>query len=309
MIETVLWGANNIYTTRSPDGTVHRNLRIKGKILGDDEGDEYNPLAPGDLVALDDSQGTLLIVGRQERRNRVARWNRKRWSVQVVAANVDLIYLVTSTQDPPYRAAFIDRVLVMAELEGIPAALVVNKSDYPAPEAAQEHMKELQRQGYPVLHTVATADGLQIDDFRRHSTGKTSVLFGQSGVGKSSLVNALIPAAELATGTISHKYSRGRHTTTLARQVVATDPALGGAIYIDTPGVREFDLFGYACTDAAAGFREFQPLIPSCRMPGCTHTHEPDCSVREALKQGTITHGRYQSYCRIAADLQGEGGR
>lgn len=304
---TVLWGANNIYTLRTPAGEILPHRRIKGKVLPGTEEEEYNPLAPGDVVTIGGGEDTR-ILSRRPRRNLVRRWNRKRRALQAIAANVDTILVVSSAADPPYRAGFVDRVLAMAELEGIPAALVLNKVDYPVPPEVEEHLAVLRDLGYPQYRTVARNEAKSSprvpEELRHHTSGTVTVLVGRSGVGKSSLINLLVPEADLTTGATSFRYSRGRHTTTLARQVIACDPRLDGAMYIDTPGVREFDLEGYSCTEIAAGFREFRPLLPDCRLPGCTHLHEPGCAVREGLARGRVTQARYQSYRVLAESIR-----
>lgn len=312
VVATVLWGANNIYSVRTLAGVVHEHIRIKGKILTDTEEQEYNPLAPGDQVELTGDGSAVQIRRRLERRNMVRRWNRKRRRLQAIAANVDTLFVVSAATDPPYRAGFVDRVLVMAQLEGIPAAIILNKVDYAVPDAVERHLTILSDLRYPVFRTIAdtAVNGHRAErslaQLRQFTRGTVSVLVGRSGVGKSSLINGLVPEADLVTGEVSRKYNRGRHTTTLARQVIATDVALGGAIYIDTPGVREFDLVGYSGTEVAAGYREFLPYLPDCRMPGCTHLHEPDCAVLEALEAGHITPDRYESYAILARSVAEE---
>ncbi len=306
-IATVLWGANNIYSVRTADGTIHEHLRIKGKILPDTDEGEYNPLAPGDRVALvQEEENNYRILRRLERSNVVRRWNRKRRALQAIAANVDGILVVTSTEHPPYRSGFVDRVLVMAELEEIPAAVVLNKIDRSITAETERHLAILEELGYPVYRTAATDRAGIPESLRSSTVGKVSVLVGRSGVGKSSLVNHLVPEANQATGEISRKYSRGRHTTTLARQVIAREGSARGAIFIDTPGVREFDLLGFEVTEIAAGYREFLPFIPDCRMSGCTHLHEPGCAVLAARDRGVITPERYRSYEGLARSIQEE---
>lgn len=305
----IMWGANNIYSLRTPGGEIRENVRIKGKILPGTDPSEANPLAPGDLVTLVEEEGGVRILERQERRNVVHRWNRKRRKMQAIAANVDTVFVVAAPEDPPYRPNFVDRVLVMAELAGIPAAVILNKVDKETPPEVAHHLAILKGLGYPLYRTIAgdAARRLQREEdlpsLRRDTAGTVSVLVGRSGVGKSSLVNSLIPEAKLTTGDTSTKYQRGRHTTTLAKQVISLDPRAGGAMYIDTPGVREFDLLGYDCNEIAAGYREFLPFLPHCRMPGCTHLHEPDCSVLAALAEGAITRERYESYQRLALNI------
>ncbi len=303
---TVLWGANNIYSLRADDGRVFEHVRLKGKTLPGTE-EEHNPLAPGDVVELDETGGTARILRRVERRNTVLRWNRTRHRMQAIAANADRLCIVASAGTPVYRAAFVDRVLVMAELEEIPAMIVVNKSDLALSDDATEHLEVLQSVGYAVVATAATVDDdTGVATLTRMLSGQVSVFFGQSGVGKSSLINALVPGLDLATGDVSRRYRRGRHTTTLARQVLVHGER-GDTVYIDTPGVREYDLFGYGVTEVAAGFREFRAELSDCAMPGCTHVHEPRCAVRAAVAAGRIHQRRYEAYCRVAQTLQGAG--
>jgi ribosome biogenesis GTPase len=301
---TVLWGANNIYSVRTDSGSIHEHIRLKGKTLPGSEG-EHNPLAPGDRVLLDMEGGEPRIAAREERRNTVLRWNRTRHRMQAIAANTDRVCVVASNTTPDYRAAFVDRVLVMAELEEIPAIVAVNKGDLPIDQRGAVHLTTLEAIGYRVYRTSATTPGDEgVRSLAAAVSGTVTVFFGQSGVGKSTIINHLVPGLNLGTGEVSQRYRRGRHTTTLARQVIVGGPA-GETIYIDTPGVREYDLFGYTIQEIAAGFREFREYIPDCRMPGCTHIHEPGCAVRDAVQRELIGPVRYESYRRIA-DSAGE---
>lgn len=301
---TVTWGANNIFTVRGVDDAVFHHVRIKGKILAD-ESAAYNPLAPGDTVMLQiESDSSVQITERLPRRNAVVRWNPKRRTLQTVAANVDRLYIVTSAAQPRYAAQFIDRVLVMTELESIDAAVVINKSDLTLSPPAAEHVAALQAIGYTVLRTVATGgDRTDVAALDETAGIGTYALFGRSGVGKSSLINALVPGSSLTVGGVSHRYDRGRHTTTLARQVLQHNDD-GIRIFIDTPGIRDYPLIQYEVTEIAAGFREFRSYITSCRMPSCTHLHEPECAVRSAVADGAISEVRYRSYRRIVAEEQ-----
>lgn len=305
---TVLWGANNIFSVRTGTGEIHEHLRIKGKVLPGTEDGEYNPLAPGDRVSLTLESGDRRILRRLDRRNLVRRWNRKRRALQAIAANVDLILVVASPGDPPYRSGFVDRVIVMAELQEIPVAVVLNKCDLTIPKETEQHLAILESLGYPVYRTISEARTQSVipRELIERTSSAVTVLVGRSGVGKSSLINCLVPEAHLATGEISRKYSRGRHTTTLARQVIAGNSPGGGSVYIDTPGVRDFDLIGYSCSEVAAGFREFLPLMKDCRLPGCTHLHEPDCAVQEGIVSGAVDPERYNSYRVLAQSLQEE---
>jgi ribosome biogenesis GTPase / thiamine phosphate phosphatase len=311
-VATVVWGANSIYSLRACDGTVYDHIRIKGKILAGTDQEENNPLAPGDMIELDTSTATPRILQRLERKNVIQRWNRKRRRRQVIAANVDTLLLVAAVAAPVYRTGFIDRVLAMAEIEGIPAALVLNKTDLSPTEEMEEHLRILRDLGYQVFRTIAQADCVPpggadgIEALRAATAGSVTALVGRSGSGKSALINRLVPEADLVTGMISRKHQRGRHTTTLARQVISVDPRSGGAIYIDTPGVREFDMVGYEITEIAGGYREFVPRLRDCPMTGCTHLHEPGCAVRAAVAIGDISALRYDSYRRLAFNIAGD---
>ncbi|MFP4211086.1 MAG: ribosome small subunit-dependent GTPase A [Alkalispirochaeta sp.] len=310
---TVLWGANNIFTVRLQDQRVLEHLRLKGKILDDDE-NTLNPLAPGDRVRIGEvADRGYQIVARLPRTNAITRWNRKRSRMQVIAANIDRLYLVVSRGEPDYPPQFIDRVLVMTELEEIDCEIVVNKADLPVSPTTAEHITALQTAGYRVHSTNAAAgtvgnaqstDG--VTELARSLPEGTVALFGRSGVGKSSLINALVPGADLRIASVSHRYNRGRHTTTLARQVIATTGLQGGTgtVFVDTPGIQEYPLDQYDLTEIAAGFREFRRFIPLCRMPSCTHLHEPGCTVREAVELGEISSIRYGSYTRIAGEVR-----
>ncbi len=313
----VLWGSNNIFHVDVPgepsaaggaplavvDGLPQAvECRIKGKQLaGTRRG--YNVLAPGDRVGLTLHGSTGQIEKRLPRKNEFIRWNRKRNAVQTIAANLDLLIVVSSPREPAFRPRFIDRAMVAAELEEIPFALVINKSDQGIDTTIRSRLELLENLGYPVLSTSALEGG-GIGELEELCRGREVAFLGQSGVGKSSLLNALEPEIAARIGAVSSKYNRGRHTTTLAVRLFL--PRLDCGV-IDTPGIRELDLYAFRREQIAWGFREMAPLIPECRIPGCTHLHEPDCAVRAGVEAGRIDIERYESYRRIIADHQMSG--
>ena len=290
----ILTGSNNIYTVETEAGIAL--CRIKGKILRDGQ-DSYNPLAPGDFVSIDAASGEGRILSREERKNRFARWNKKKQAPQTVAANIDTVVCVTSVQTPPFRPRFVDRVLVTCEHEGIEPAIVVNKSDLAADSETADRIANYRDMGYIVFPCSAlTGDG--IDSLSVWLNGKTAVFIGQSGVGKSSVLNAIAPSLKRKTGMLSRKYDRGAHTTSISELIV-----IGGTGYIDTPGVREFDIFDIPSRELALYFRDMAAAGMECQLRNCLHVDEPGCRVRENALAGRINPDRYESYLRLLDDL------
>ena len=324
----VIRGSRNLFTVRIGDDETE--CRIKGKVLKGVDG-YYNPLAPGDLVEVEDG----LILGLEARRNVFARFNQKGQSPQLLAANVDLVLCVTSPLSPPFRPRFVDRVLLQADAAGIPAAIVCNKYDLAETGSSssfdsgwpdvEERLSDFERIGFPVFRLSArTAEGL--DEFKNFIAGKFSVLVGQSGVGKSSLVKALIPELEIKTGVINEKFNRGNHTTTQAVLLDVPildvpildvpDPAVAGAEetaaktrIVDTPGIRRFALAGIPVHELILHMREFAPLSGKCSYGlSCSHETEPGCKIMEAVAAGVIHEDRYGSFLRIREELTGKRG-
>ncbi|MDR1894871.1 MAG: ribosome small subunit-dependent GTPase A [Spirochaetales bacterium] len=299
---TILWGVNNIWTVLA-EGREYR-CRIKGKVLKGRE-ETYSPLVPGDRVRLSpvSNLGEGLILERLDRRNSFCRLNSKRGLVQILAANIDILVCLCSPLSPPFRPRFIDRVLVMAEGH-FPVLIVCNKGDQlpppgpsesPSPEDCRRRLADFERMGYPVLFCSAL-HGEGMDRLREALAGKTAALVGQSGVGKSSLLNSLT-GFHLTTGAVSEKHNRGRHTTNFARLF----PWEGGGL-VDTPGIREIGLWGFPRRDLAHFMRDLKPFLGSCALPGCLHQGEPGCAVRGAAEQGKIHFDRYDSYLRMLGD-------
>lgn len=217
--------------------------------------------------------------------------------VKVVAANLDWV-LVTVAPEPAPTRDLINRYLVASHSVGVKAGIVLNKTDliedtdWPHWHALQARFQQL---GYPFLSVCAKANGgvAPILDLLGTDRG---ILVGQSGVGKSSLTNRLVPEARLAIAALSTATHKGTHTTTSS----TLHHLPGGGELIDSPGVWEYGIWNMPCEDIAAGFREFRPYIGGCRFADCTHIHEPGCAIAEAAKRGDISAERYASYQRIA---------
>jgi ribosome biogenesis GTPase len=309
----VLRGSRNIFTVR-PDTEQSAQhgieCRIKGKVLKIAE-DHYNPIAPGDQVKIEINPaqpGTGMIIALEERKNFFSRFNQKGNCPQLLAANVDLVLCMTSRQSPPFRPRFLDRVLLQADSAGIQAAIVCNKIDLDADGYtddrldADERLEDFRRIGFDVAF-ISTKTGEGLDDLRHRLEGKRSVLIGQSGVGKSSLINALMPEINLRTGTINEKYDRGNHTTTLSAMVEINNDTW----IIDTPGIRRFIPNGINADELILHMREFAPLAGKCSFGlSCSHRSEPGCQIMEAVHAGVIHEDRYNSFLRIHDELSGK---
>lgn len=301
----VLWGSNNIYCVRLDDG-AEVEARLKGKKL-DVDAAVHNPLAPGDLVLVEqDGQ----ISKRLERSNDLSRWNRKNSALQTIAANVDLVAIVASCGLPPFRPRFIDRALVLCTYTEIPCVLLVNKVDLGLADWEQERIDHYKHLGLD-LRLISALDGRGCDDLPSLFAGKSVVFFGQSGAGKSTVLNRLVPGLAAKTGEVSQKFERGRHTTTLARAYAFGGPQVEGAatwpggrgagagLIIDTPGIRELDISHIEPDQLKFCFPEFAKYQNLCRIPNCSHDHEPGCAVSEAFEDGRIHEDRFTSYLSL----------
>lgn len=291
-----------MYGVRAADGTlvdcrVKGNFRLKGIR-------STNPVAVGDNVVFDMREdGTAYIVDILERKNYIVRKasNLSKQS-HILAANLDLCFLIVTISHPATATTFIDRFLASAEAYRVPVVIVFNKTDL-YNDAEREELEYLtalyESIGYSCLHTSATL-GEGIDALKEMMRGKVSLLAGNSGVGKSSLVNAIAPEIAAKTGEISKTHDTGMHTTTYTEMF----EFMLGSYIVDTPGVKGFGTFDMEVEEISHYFVEFFELSKNCRYGNCTHTHEPGCAVLEALEKGEIAPSRYQSYLSMLDDKE-----
>jgi ribosome biogenesis GTPase len=265
---------------------------------------QKSELAVGDRVLLERrSSGELAVSRLLPRRSRLSRPDpHHRHRERVLAANLDLAVVVASFRRPPFAAGLVDRFLVALAHGDVPALIAVNKVDLvPEPRAEDEEYRALEpyRELDLELVVCSSRTGEGLADLERHLAGRTSVFVGHSGVGKSSLLNALEPAVDAEVAAVSEGNARGRHTTTRARVY-----RLGAETRIvDTPGIREFGLWRMDARDLAAYFDEFESLPERCHFADCSHSHEPRCAVRAAAEAGELPAARYQTYLRILESL------
>ena len=269
-----------------------------------------NPVAVGDVVdvTLRPDDGTALIAAVEPRRNYVIRRasNLSR-EFQIIGANLDLALLVVSLSQPLTSTTFIDRFLATCEAYRVPAAIAINKADLlhdePDGDALLEAVATLYRTiGYRVTPT-STVTGEGIDELRALLSGKTTLLSGNSGVGKSSIINALVPGVELRVGRVSDAHNKGTHTTTFSEMIDLP----GSGRVIDTPGVKGFGTIDFERAQVAHYFPEIFAASRGCRYGDCTHTHEPGYAVLDAVQHSLISQSRYASYLSILEDTDGTG--
>jgi len=250
--------------------------------------DQRHVVAAGDVVWFRPEGGDEGVIERVEpRRGVVSRTSRGRQHVLV--ANVDQLIIVTSAAEPRIKPNLIDRLLVTSERAEIRPILCINKIDLIEPADLLPLVGVYAQLGYEV-QLVSAQSGLGIDRLREQLRERESVVSGQSGVGKSSLLNAIEPGLHLRVQTVSTETEKGRHTTTTAELI----PLSFGGYVVDTPGIRQFQLWDVIAEEVAGYFRDLRPYVSGCRFPDCTHTHEDNCAVKDAVADGWIDARRYE---------------
>jgi len=275
------------------DGTVVRcSMR---RILRSLATDQRHPVAAGDWVRVTDAGGEGVIESIEPRQASLCRASRGRR--HVIVANVDQVLIVASAAEPAPKPALIDRLLVSAESSGIRPVVCLNKADLVDPASLVPFAGVYARMGYPVIICSAVT-GLGMRRLAAELEARVTAVVGQSGVGKSSLLNALDPALDLPVGAVSRENEKGRHTTTTARLL----PHRHGGSFVDTPGVRQFALWQVVPAEVPSAFRDLRPIANRCRFPDCSHTHESDCAVKDAVADGLLDTRRWESCTHLAAD-------
>jgi ribosome biogenesis GTPase len=314
----VLSGTGGVWRVRREDGSVV-DASLRGRVKKSNAGRRADgslrrdtiasaadtlKLAVGDRVLLEhDATGSWAIAEILPRRSRLAR--RAPGGGQgerIVAANVDQVVVVFAAANPEPHRRMLDRFLVIAEANELAARVVINKVELVGgADAARERWIDYARAGYPVhLTSAKRREGL--DALRGALSGVVSVLTGPSGVGKSSLLNAIFPGLDLRVGEISESVNKGRHTT--VGGYLHPLPGDDGGYVADTPGLREIGMWALAPESLDVCFPELRPYLPHCRFADCRHQVEPDCAVRAAVAAGEVSGARYESYLKLRGELE-----
>lgn len=290
------------YTVKTDDGQlvdskVKGNFRLKGIR-------STNPVAVGDRVEIAVNQeGTAFITAIDDRRNYIIRksTNLSKQS-HIIAANVDQAVLVVTIAKPETSTTFIDRFLASAEAYRVPVVLAFNKTDLLDDD--ERHIQEMMLTLYDSIGyrciALSAATGEGVDELAKLLEGKTSVLSGNSGVGKSTLINRILPGANLRTAEISDAHNLGMHTTTFSEML----PLPTGGYLIDTPGIKGFGTFDMEPEELSGYFKDIFKFSKDCKFSNCTHTHEPGCAVLKAVEEHYIAPSRYQSYLSMMDDKE-----
>ncbi|MBX3443808.1 MAG: ribosome small subunit-dependent GTPase A [Planctomyces sp.] len=289
----VLWtsGANRS-TVQPDDGGVEIRCSVR-RVLRTMSRDARNLIVAGDRVLVRRTGPDAGVIERVEpRSSAIARTAGRQ--AHVLTANIEQAIIVVSADDPPLKLGVVDRFLVGAEKGGVQGVVCINKADLVSPILLQPIAGQYARIGYDVV-LASARQGLGIETLRRRLRGRQSVIAGQSGVGKSSLLNAVQPGLDRRTGDITEETRKGTHTTRVA-ELIRLD--FGGWV-VDTPGFRKLEIWNVQTSELEGLFREFRPFVPGCRFQDCTHSHEGECAVQGAVDRGDISPLRYESYLRM----------
>lgn len=255
--------------------------------------DERHVVVAGDDVVFRPANANEGMIERVEpRRGVISRTSRGRQ--HVIAANVEQMLIVNSAAEPYLKPHLIDRLLVCAERERILPIICITKIDLIDPHELQPLIGVYARMGYEVL-PVSVRNGSNVELVRRRLAGRRSVVVGQSGVGKSSLLNAVEPDLNLKVGVVSEDTQKGKHTTTVARLIKLAN----GGYVVDTPGIRAMELWDVIAEEVCGHFRDLRPYVNLCKFPDCTHRHEAGCVVKDAVADGRLDARRYESYLQL----------
>jgi len=297
----VVKSISGFYTVKTAVGqeTV---CRLPGKLKREKQSTDI--VAVGDYVTFtihDEAEGEGLVQSVQERKNALSRVrpsaHNRQWQTdkeQVLVANVDQVVFVFSLRKPKTHLRKLDRLLAVAEQQHVPAVICVNKIDLAKAGTAEKEFQIYEQIGYPVMYVSAT-EQIGIDTLQAQLKDRVSVFAGSSGVGKSSLLNAVQPGLALKTGAVSQATTKGMHTTRYAELFELEQ----GGYVADTPGIRGWALYDVEPDEIDGYFREIAPLVSQCQFSDCTHIHEPGCAVRTAVAQGNVSAERYDSYLRL----------
>jgi ribosome biogenesis GTPase len=287
------------FIVATPKGTVDCELRGRFRLSTDES---LTPVAVGDRVSILVENPPYGVIEEVEpRRSKLSRPDvYKTEREQILVANCDQLIVVSAVAQPRLKTGAIDRFLLVAERNNMDGIVVINKADLRQRETVQRAKEAYELAGYPVLLTSAT-DNTGIDALREIVRFKTSIVCGHSGVGKSSLINALQPGLKVATSEVSEATGKGTHTTT----TVELHPLEIGGYIADTPGLKVIGLWGLSADELPDMYPEFRPFAGHCRFRNCMHIGEPGCAVLEALNSGRIAPERHEGYLRIRESLQG----
>lgn len=299
MIGTVLRAQGGTYEVETEEGIVEAALR--GKIKREERTGER--VVVGDVVDVEPAGSGWVVERVHPRRTALMRRAPgKAPRAKTIVANVDQVVVVFAAAHPSPHLRMLDRFLVICESSGLEPLIVVNKTDLVGIDAARDMFAPYERAGYPVLFTAAR-ERRGVDALRDAICGRVSALTGPSGVGKSSLLNAVQPGLGLRVAAVSEAVDKGRHTTVTAQLI----PLECGGYVADTPGLREVGLWEVDPEELDGYFPEFGPYLGACRYRNsCTHTHEPGCAVRAAVEEGEVSAARYDSYQRMVRGEDGE---